>query len=54
MTAIGIMMTLEQRAQIAAAARRLGLTLEQFIVKAALDRAQRTTGNLDQTTSSAC
>jgi hypothetical protein len=54
MTAIAVMMTKEQRARILAAARKEGLTVEQFILRAATERAERITGTIDQTTSRAC
>lgn len=53
-TAIAVLMSKEQRAYLTAAARKLGLTLEEFILLAAMERAERAIGAISQTNSSAC
>lgn len=53
-TAIAVLMSKEQRAYLLAAARKLGLTLEEFILLAAMERAERAVGAISQTNSSAC
>lgn len=46
-TAIALMMTKEQRAYLAAAARKCGQTLEEFILAAAIERAERAIGKFN-------
>ncbi|MBR5888720.1 MAG: hypothetical protein IKY92_01590 [Akkermansia sp.] len=53
-TAIAVLMSKEQRAYLTAASRKLGLTLEEFILLAAMERAERAIGAISQTNSSAC
>lgn len=47
LTAIALMMTREQRAYLTAAARRCGQTLEEFILTAAIERAERAVGKFN-------
>lgn len=53
-TAAAVLMSKEQRAYLTTAARKLGLTLEEFILLAAMERAERTIGTITQTNSKAC
>lgn len=52
-TAIAVMMSKEQRAFLAMAANKLGLTLEEFIIRAGVRRAETLLGKFDQQNSNA-